>query len=132
VENSPLYPFGYGLGYSAFEYGEATLSDRSMKAGGSIEASVEVTNTGNVPGEETVQLYIQDLVGSVTRPVKELKGFQKVALAPGEKKKVTFTITEKELVFLRGDMTWGTEPGDFKAMVGPNSRDTKEAGFKLE
>ncbi|MDH5380021.1 MAG: glycoside hydrolase family 3 C-terminal domain-containing protein, partial [Cyclobacteriaceae bacterium] len=131
VKTDALYPFGYGLSYTTFEYGEVAVSASSLPAGWSIEASVEITNTGNFTGEETVQMYIQDLVGSVTRPVKELKGFQKITLAPGEKKVVKFTITEKELTFLRANMTWGTEPGEFKVMIGGNSRDTKSQDFNL-
>jgi beta-glucosidase len=102
-----------------------------MKNGEQIEATVTVINNGNYDGEEVVQLYLHDLVGSVTRPVKELKGFQKVMIRKGEAKKITFTITDKELTFLRGDMTWGTEPGMFEVLVGTNSDAVKKKWFEL-
>jgi beta-glucosidase len=129
--NTPLYPFGYGLSYTTFEYSDLKLSAPALKKGKSIEATVTVTNTGRREGEEVVQLYIRDLVGSVTRPVKLLKGFQKVFLRPGESTKVTFTITEDMLAFWRKDMTFGTEPGDFHAMVGGSSDTTLQASFSL-
>lgn len=129
--NTPLYPFGYGLSYTTFEYSDLKLSSPSLKKGKSIVASVTVTNTGARYGEETVQLYIRDLVGSVTRPVKMLKGFQKVALSPGESVKVSFVITEDMLSFWRKDMTFGAEPGDFHVMIGRSSDDTLQASFNL-
>src|ERR1043165_1909237 len=103
-----------------------------MKAGQSIKASVTVTNTGNYDGEETVQLYIQDLVGSVVRPVKELKGFQKIFLKKGERKQVSFTIDIDKLKFYNDQLKYIYEPGDFKIYIGSNSQDVKEAAFKLE
>lgn len=129
--NTPLYPFGYGLSYTSFEYSDLKLSAPALKKGKSIEATVTVTNTGGRAGEEVVQLYIRDLVGSVTRPVKLLKGFQKISLRPGESTKVTFTITEDMLAFWRKDMTFGTEPGDFHAMVGGSSEELLQASFSL-
>jgi beta-glucosidase len=129
--NTPLYPFGYGLSYTTFEYSDLKLSAPALKKGKSIEATVTVTDTGRREGEEVVQLYIRDLVGSVTRPVKLLKGFQKVFLRPGESTKVTFTITEDMLAFWRKDMTFGAEPGDFHAMVGGSSDTTLQASFSL-
>ena len=129
--NTPLYPFGYGLSYTTFEYSDLKLSAPALKKGKSIEATVTVTNTGGRAGEEVVQLYIRDLVGSVTRPVKLLKGFQKISLRPGESTKVTFTITEDMLAFWRKDMTFGTEPGDFHAMVGGSSEELLQASFSL-
>jgi beta-glucosidase len=129
--NEPLYPFGYGLSYSTFTYDTVKLSQTTMRPGQSITASVMVKNTGNVAGEETVQLYIRDLVGSVARPVKELKGFQKVMLNAGELKKVEFTITEKDLKFYNSELKYVAEPGDFKLFIGTNSRDVKEAAFRL-
>ena len=129
--NTPLYPFGYGLSYTTFEYSDLKLSAPALKKGKSIEATVTVTNTGRREGEEVVQFYIRDLVGSVTRPVKLLKGFQKVFLRPGESTKVTFTITEDMLAFWRKDMTFGAEPGDFHAMVGGSSDTTLQASFSL-
>ncbi|MDD4991619.1 MAG: glycoside hydrolase family 3 N-terminal domain-containing protein [Paludibacter sp.] len=130
--NDPLFPFGYGLSYTTFAYSDIKLSTTELTAEGELKASVNVTNTGNVAGEEVVQCYVRDLVGSVTRPVKELKGFEKVALKVGESKVVTFTIKPAMLAFHRADMTYGTEPGDFKLFIGGNSRDVKEVGFKLK
>ena len=129
--NEPLYPFGYGLSYTQFKYSDLTLSSSRMKKGSTLEAQVTVTNTGRWTGEETVQLYIRDMVGSVTRPVKLLKGFRKVALAPGESRKVTFVIDEDMLSFWRHDMTFGTEEGDFRVMVGGSSSDILQAAFSL-
>lgn len=129
--NTPLYPFGYGLSYTTFEYSDLKLSSPSLRKGKSIEASVTVTNTGSRKGEEIVQLYIRDLVGSVTRPVKMLKGFQKIVLRPGESERVTFTITEDMLAFWRKDMTFGTEHGDFHVMIGSSSDDLLQASFNL-
>lgn len=130
--NDPLYPFGYGLSYTPFRYSDLTLSSSKMKKGGTLEARVTVTNTGKCAGEETVQLYIRDMIGSVTRPVKLLKGFSKVALAPGESAKVTFVIDDGMLSFWRHDMTFGSEEGDFKVMVGGSSSDLLQASFSLE
>ncbi|WP_205512934.1 beta-glucosidase BglX [Longitalea arenae] len=129
--NEPLYPFGYGLSYTTFTYDTVTLSQTVLRPGQSITASVMVKNAGNLTGEETVQLYIRDLVGSVARPVKELKGFQKVQLNAGELKKVEFTITENDLKFYNSDLKYVSEPGDFKLYIGTNSRDVKEAAFRL-
>ena len=129
--NEPLYPFGYGLSYTEFEYSGLALSSPEMKKGKAIEVTVTVTNVGSRSGEEIVQLYIRDLVSSVTRPVKLLKGFSKVSLAPGESKTVTFTIDDQMLSFWRHDMTFGTEEGDFKVMVGGSSDDLLQASFVL-
>jgi beta-glucosidase len=129
--NDPLYPFGFGLGYTTFAYSDVRLDHNALSPGGQLTASVTVTNTGNRDGAEVVQLYIRDLVGSVTRPVRELKGFQKIELKPGESREVSFPIGEAELSFLRADMTVGTEPGEFLAFIGPNSRDTHSAKFEL-
>ena len=129
--NEPLYPFGYGLSYTRFRYSDLSLSSPKMKKGKAIEATVTVTNVGSRSGEEIVQLYIRDLVSSVTRPVKLLKGFSKVSLAPGESKTVTFTIDDQMLSFWRHDMTFGTEEGDFKVMVGGSSDDLLQASFVL-
>jgi len=131
ISNEPLYPFGYGLSYTTFEYSNLSLSSKEMGMDGSIKATVTVKNTGKYAGKEVVQLYIRDLVGSVTRPVKELKGFEKISLAPGESKQVSFTITTKDLEFYTRDMSFKAEPGDFKVFVGTNSAETLEAGFKL-
>ena len=129
--NDPLFPFGFGLSYTTFAYSDIKLSTTELSGKGELKASVNVTNTGNVDGEEVVQCYVRDLVGSVTRPVKELKGFEKIALKTGESKVVTFTIKPELLAFHRLDMTYGTEPGDYKLFIGGNSRDVKETGFKL-
>ncbi len=129
--NDPLFPFGFGLSYSTFSYSDIKLSTNELTENGELKATVNVTNTGGIDGEEVVQCYVRDLVGSVTRPVKELKGFEKIALKAGESKTVTFTIKPDMLAFHRLDMTYGTEPGDYKLFVGGNSRDVKETGFKL-
>ncbi|MCW8832173.1 MAG: glycoside hydrolase family 3 C-terminal domain-containing protein [Colwellia sp.] len=131
LPNTPLYAFGYGLSYTTFEYGDIKLSSNTMTVDGSIEASVKVTNTGDYDGEEVVQLYIQDLVGSVTRPVKELKGFQKLMFKKGESKTVKFTITEADLAFYRKDMSFGAEEGEFKLFIGTASDNNQEKSFSL-
>ncbi len=131
VSNDPLYPFGYGLSYTTFSYGDIKLRSTSLKANQTLTATVTLTNTGNKDGNEVVQLYIRDMVGSITRPVKELKGFQKIDLKAGESKSVSFTISVNDLKFYNGDLKYVAEPGDFKVFIGGNSRDVKEAGFKL-
>jgi beta-glucosidase len=127
IPNNPLYPFGYGLSYTTFAYGELVLDKTRLSSEKTLTASIDVTNTGNYDGYEVVQLYIRDLVGSVTRPVKELKGFQKVFLKAGESKTVTFTITPEDLKFYNYDLKYDYEAGDFMIMVGGNSRDVKQA-----
>lgn len=129
--NDPLYPFGFGLSYTTFEYSAVKLSGTTMKTGGKIEASVELKNTGNYDGQEVVQLYLQDIYGSVSRPVKELKGFQKVFLKKGESKTITFTIDTEMLKFFNADLKFAAEPGDFNVFIGSNSRDVKEAKFNF-
>jgi beta-glucosidase len=131
VPNTALFPFGYGLSYTTFAYGTPRLSKNSMTGQETLTVTVDVTNTGKLAGEEVVQLYIQDLFGSTARPVKQLKKFQKLAFAPGEKKTVTFTLNTADLSFWRQDMTFGAEPGDFKVMVGGNSRDVQTLPFTL-
>ena len=131
VPNDPLFPFGFGLSYTTFEYSNLQLSNTVLNANGSLKATVQVKNSGKVAGEEVVQLYIRDLVGSVTRPVKELKGFTKLSLNPNETKTVEFTITPEMLAFHRLDMSYGTEPGEFLLFVGGNSRDVLQKGFQL-
>jgi beta-glucosidase len=125
VSNDPVYPFGYGLSYTSFSYSDIKLSQASLKGNQTLTASVTVTNTGSRPGKEVVQLYIRDVVGSVTRPVKELKGFQKIDLKPGESRNVTFTITTNDLKFYNYDLKYDWEPGEFQIMIGGNSRDVK-------
>lgn len=130
--NAPLYPFGYGLSYTQFEYSDVTLSGTEMDANGSITATVTVSNTGKVVGEEVVQLYLRDKVGSVSRPVKQLKGFEKISLKPGESRTVNFEINEEMLRFWRADMTYGSEKGEFIVMVGPNASIQKGQSFWLK
>lgn len=132
VDNSPLYPFGYGLTYTTFKYGSLTLSADVMGEKGSIEATVEVTNTGNRDAYEVVQLYIHDPVASISRPVKELKDFQRVYLKQGETRRVTFTITADKLKFYNADLNYVVEPGAFEVMVGPNSQTLQKATFTLQ
>ena len=127
----PLYVFGHGLSYNTYTYDDLTLSADVIRPGAQLEVAVTVKNDGKYDGKEIVQLYIRDLVGSVTRPVKLLKGFAKVSLAPGESKTVTFTIDDQMLSFWRHDMTFGTEEGDFKVMVGGSSDDLLQASFVL-
>ncbi len=130
--NDPLYPFGFGLSYSKFTYSDLQIDKPKFSHGDTIHISVKVNNTSPYDGEEVVQLYIRDLVGSVTRPVKELKGFQKLMIRSGEIKTVTFKIDESDLSFYRKDMSFGIEPGDFKAFVGGNSSDVLETSFRFE
>lgn len=132
VDNEPLYPFGYGLSYTTFTYGDIQLDQTSITTERGLQASLTISNTGAYDAEEIVQLYVQDLVGSITRPVKELKSFQKIFLAKGESKKITFNLTEEELRFYNNELKLVSELGDFKLFIGPNSRDTKELTFKLE
>ncbi len=126
VSNDPLYPFGYGLSYTSFSYGPIQLSSASLQGNQTLTASVTVTNTGNREGKEVVQLYIRDLVGTVTRPVKELKGFRKISLKPGESGTVSFNITPEDLKFYNYDLKYDWEPGEFVIMIGGNSRDVVE------
>jgi len=132
VPNTPLYPFGYGLSYTTFSYSDIILSDKTLKAGGKITAAVNVTNTGTRKGKETVQMYTRQMVGSMARPVEELKGFQQITLEPGETKKVTFSISVEDLKFYNSDLKYAYEPGAFKVFIGTNSADVKEADFTLE
>ena len=125
VSNEPLYPFGYGLSYTKFDYSDFAVSATQLNGSQKLIATVTVKNTGAVTGKEVVQLYIRDLVGSVTRPVQELKGFQKIELAPGASKKISFEITPALLAFYNGDLKLDWESGDFQIMVGPNSRDVQ-------
>ncbi len=126
VENEPLFPFGYGLSYTNFSYSNLTLSSNSMRAGEKITATITITNSGNYDGEETVQLYTRDLVGSITRPVKELKAFQKIFLKKGESKVVSFTISPEDLKFYNANLQWVNEPGEFIVMIGTDSQDVKQ------
>ena len=132
VTNEPLYPFGFGLSYTTFAYSDISLSQTSMNMQGVLTASVNVTNTGAFPGGEVVQLYIRDLVGSTTRPVKELKGFERIYLQPGQTRTVTFKIAPEMLKFYNYDLQYVVEPGDFSIMIGPNSRDVQTARIRVE
>ena len=125
VPNEPLYPFGYGLSYTQFEYGAMQLSAKQLKGNQKLMVTVPVKNTGKYAGKEVVQLYIRDEVGSITRPVQELKGFNKIELAPGETKNVSFEITPELLKFYNGDLKLDWESGDFQIMVGSSSKDVQ-------
>lgn len=131
VTNDPVYPFGYGLSYTTFDYSDISLNKTAINAAEKLEVKVTVKNTGNYDGQEVVQLYIRDMVGTITRPVKELKGFQKVFIKKGESKDVVFTLVVDDLKFYNSDLNFVAEPGDFKVFVGGNSRDVKEAEFRL-
>ena len=131
VEKTPLYPFGYGLSYSTFEYSDLKLNGKSFNTGSDINVSVTIKNTSDVDGKEVVQLYIRDLVGSITRPVRELKGFELVALKAGEIKTINFTLNNETLGFYNNDGEFVVEPGNFKLFVGGSSTTTLEADFKL-
>jgi beta-glucosidase len=131
VPNTPLYPFGYGLSYTTFSYGDIKLSSQTLRPGETLTATITVTNSGKLEGTETVQLYTRDMVGSMSRPVKELKGFQKISLKAGESGTVTFKISVDDLKFFNADLKYVAEPGDFKLFIGGSSTDVKEAGFKL-
>jgi beta-glucosidase len=130
IPNEPLYPFGYGLSYTQFEYGNIYLSDTLLSSEQQLKAEITIKNIGEVDGEEVVQLYIRDIAASVSRPVKELKGFQKIEIAKGEAKTATFTITSEELKFYNYDLKYDWEPGEFEIMIGGNSRDVKSATVK--
>ena len=125
-KNEPLFPFGYGLSYTTFDYSDLEIDTSNQE---NIEVSVTVTNTGKIEGEEVVQLYIHDKVASITRPVKELKGFQKISLAPNNSKKVIFTLTDKELGFYNNNYEFVVEPGEFDIMVGTNSQEGLQDSF---
>ena len=132
VDNDPLYPFGYGLSYTTFEYGPVSLSAAEVAEGGSVTAEVTVKNTGAVAGKEVVQMYIQDVVGSTTRPVRELKGFEKIYLEPGESRTVTFEITPELMSHYNSDLEFVAEPGEFIVSVGTDSRTKNSASFILK
>lgn len=131
IPNAPLYPFGYGLSYTKFLVSDVELSSSNMTAEEGIKAKVRVSNVGDRIGTETVQLYIQDRVGSVVRPVKELKGIKKVEIKPGESKEVIFKIDESMLRFLRKDGTVGSEPGEFRVWISNSSVNGSYKTFQL-
>lgn len=130
--NEPLFPFGYGLSYTTFAYSPIKLSGKILEADSSIEVSVDVSNTGDRQGTEVVQLYIRDMIGSVTRPLKELKAFEKISLEAGETRTVSFHIRTENLSFYRADMSYGPEAGDFEVQLGGNSADVQGETFHLE
>jgi beta-glucosidase len=130
ISNDPLYPFGYGLSYTTFEYSDIKLNKTELEGNEVLTATVKVTNTGKYAGEEVVQLYIQDPVASISRPVRELKNFRKIMLQPGESKEVGINITTDDLKFYNSDLKFNWEPGDFIVYIGPNSRDVKSAKVK--
>ena len=131
VSNDPLYPFGYGLSYTTFSYSNLSVSKQQIAPAETLQVKVTVSNRGNYDGEETVQMYIQDVYASVSQPVKELKGFQKVYLRKGESKEVTFTIGVEDLKFYNSDLQYVYESGEFNVYVGTNSQDVKKASFTL-
>ncbi|MEA2203982.1 MAG: beta-glucosidase [Blastocatellia bacterium] len=128
---TPQFPFGYGLSYTQFKITNLQLGSQSIRANGKLTASVEVANVGRRTGDEVVQLYIRDVAASMTRPVKELKGFQRVTLQPGEKRRIEFVLTREQLGFWNREMRFVVEPGEFKVMVGPNSEDVIETTFQV-
>jgi beta-glucosidase len=131
VENSPLFPFGYGLSYTDFEYSNLKISNGEMTMNDELEVSIDVKNTGDYDGSEVVQLYVRDVVASVTPPVRELKGFEKVFIGKGETKTVTFTITPEDLAFYNYDLEFKAEPGEFIVFVGGNSNAENSVEFTL-
>jgi beta-glucosidase len=132
IPNEPLYPFGYGLHYTTFNYGEPGISNTVLQGGGKLNANIQISNTGSLESTETVQMYIRDVVGSISRPMKELKGFQRITLKPGENRIVNFAIDESLLKFYNSNLVYGSEPGQFEILIGPNSRDTKKVSFELK
>jgi beta-glucosidase len=127
--DSALFPFGYGLTYTHFRYDQIKLSSETLRS--ALEVSAQVSNVGQKAGTEVVQLYIRDLVGSLTRPVRELKGFQRVMLDAGETRRVSFTLHEEDLAFTRADGTFGFEPGRFQVWIGPDSQSGLSAEFRI-
>lgn len=132
IPNEPLFPFGYGLSYTSFDYAKPQISGGTMTADGSLDVTVEVTNTGKISGRETIQFYLCDVTAETVRPVKELKGFRKITLEPGETKSVTFTIVEEMLRYHHSDLQFKSDPGEFIAYIGPNSKDVQSCSFILE
>lgn len=131
VDNDPVYPFGYGLSYTTFDYSPVTLSSNTMDVNGTITASITVTNTGKVTGKEVVQMYVQDVMGSTSRPVRELKGFEKIELRPGESREVSFEINQEDLKFWNQDMVYACEPGEFRVYIGGDSTTKNMSSFEL-
>ncbi|RDW21471.1 beta-glucosidase BglX [Oceanobacillus arenosus] len=132
IPNEPLFPFGFGLSYTTFSYSEMKLSHDVMTLDEPLKISVSVKNTGDVAGDEVVQLYIRDISGEIVRPLKELKGFEKVSLKPGEEKEISFTLTEEQLRYHHKDLTFTSDNGEFIAFIGTNSSDVQSVPFRLE
>jgi beta-glucosidase len=132
TNNTPLFPFGWGLSYTPFEYSQPRLSADKIRPGDSVEVEIDVTNVGHVPGDEIVQLYIHDELASVTRPVKALKDFRRISLQPGETQTAYFTLAPEKLALLNQQMQWQVEPGRFKVMIGGNSVDVKTVWLEVE
>jgi len=132
VPNDPLFPFGYGLSYTTFEYGPVELSNTKPVGNKKVTASVTLTNSGKLTGEEVVQLYLTDPVATISRPVKELKGFRKVMLQPGESKNVTFEITTDELKYYHSSLEYNWDPGEFIISIGANSSNVESASMVWE
>jgi beta-glucosidase len=130
--NDPLFPFGYGLSYTQFSYSAPQLSQQQMSVNDSITVAVSITNTGDFDGQEVVQMYIRDLVGSSTRPLKELKGFEKIKIAKGETKTVQFVISADDLKFYNSDLVWVAEPGEFEVFIGGSSATQNNTSFTLK
>jgi len=128
MDASPLYEFGFGLSYTTFAYSNLRIDQPRIRANGQVGVSLEVQNTGGRAGEEVVQLYIRDVLSSITTPVKQLRGFEKVSLKPGEKKTVRFTLTAEDLALLNQRMEWVVEPGEFQVMAGHSSEDIRLRG----
>ncbi len=131
IPNEPLMPFGFGLSYTSFSYGEISLSSEQMTVEQPLHIKVRVTNTGNQPGEEIVQLYVRDMAGEVVRPVKELKTYRRIKLMPGESHEISFSLTERQLRYHHADLQYISDAGEFAVYVGPNSRDVQELRFTL-
>ena len=132
IPNDPLYPFGFGLSYTTFNMGEIRLNKKELSGDEILQAAVTLTNIGKVAGEEVVQLYIGDPVASISRPVKELKGFQKIYLKPGEEKLITFSITPDALKFYNPDLIYDWESGEFNIFIGTSSATVKEAKVRWQ
>ena len=132
ISNEPLYPFGYGLSYTTFEYGKPEISSPTLEKEGTLTLSVEVTNTGEYDGVEIVQLYIRDPVAKIARPVKELKDYARVFLRKGETETVRFILTKEKLKYYNADLEYSYDPGEFVVMIGPDSRNLQTLSFQAE